>query len=625
MNQRFFTTIRGRFFLIIIAIMLITGLSTAALGYNLFSRNLRDNQIHSAETNLQFLKSSIDSDISDIVNFCQTTSSINNNNIMDFITTGRDMPSYNTITTTSAEWLNAEYLANNAHQYMNRVVIANQNREDFLQIVADTSFSTGKSIVPLIKELDYYDELIASELNHSFTLGVRTDPFPRTNAEEIIPIIRPIYSKYNNDVIGFTYIQVSFRLFTDPLLQYARQENISVYLTMGDENYRLSRTGITEVDENEYKLLGSPDLDLPLQAETTVNTISNSEGTDLYVSSSLSTGGCYITIPLAEQFAADHMNNYILLLFLICFLIMAVIGTFLFFSLNHTVTIPIRLLKTKIHAITRENFAPDPSIEWENELGDIGRALNKMGVDIQNLMTEKIENEKQKKDYEYQVLQSQINPHFLYNTLNSIKWMATIQNAPGIAEMTTALAHLLKNIAKGTSTIVSLKDEITLLDEYFTIQKYRYGGTITLSYDIEDEELLNQNILRFTLQPIVENAIFHGIEPKGQTGKIVIRICRDENNVRIDVTDNGVGMDEEMIQRVLSEESNGKSQFFRQIGIASVNRRIQYNFGIEYGLTITSIPGEYTTMTILLPKRPKDRLTGKLPGKHDISTNEGGN
>lgn len=225
-----------------------------------------------------------------------------------------------------------------------------------------------------------------------------------------------------------------------------------------------------------------------------------------------------------------------------------------------------------------------------------------MGTDIQTLMEQKIDFEKQKKDYEYQVLQSQINPHFLYNTLNSIKWMATIQHAPGIAEMTTSLAHLLKSIAKGTTTIVSLQDEIHLLDDYFTIQKYRYGGAITLDYEIEDPSLLQIQILRFTLQPIVENAIFHGIEPKGRAGKIQIHIFRSPCAVQIDVTDDGVGMDAETIQQVLTEETSGKSQFFRQIGIASVNRRIQYNFGEQYGLSITSEPGKFTTMTILLPE-----------------------
>ena len=225
-----------------------------------------------------------------------------------------------------------------------------------------------------------------------------------------------------------------------------------------------------------------------------------------------------------------------------------------------------------------------------------------MGTDIQTLMEQKIDFEKQKKDYEYQVLQSQINPHFLYNTLNSIKWMATIQHAPGIAEMTTSLAHLLKSIAKGTTTIVSLQDEIHLLDDYFTIQKYRYGGAITLDYEIEDPSLLSDSDFALHSAANCRKCHFHGIEPKGRAGKIQIHIFRSPCAVQIDVTDDGVGMDAETIQQVLTEETSGKSQFFRQIGIASVNRRIQYNFGEQYGLSITSEPGKFTTMTILLPE-----------------------
>ena len=200
------------------------------------------------------------------------------------------------------------------------------------------------------------------------------------------------------------------------------------------------------------------------------------------------------------------------------------------------------------------------------------------------------------------MLQSQINPHFLYNTLNSIKWMATIQNAPGIAEMTTSLSKLLKDISKGTTTLISLEHELSLIRDYFTIQQYRYGGTVTLRIDTEDEALLSCRILKFTLQPIVENAIFHGIEPKGSSGCVAIRIYRDESlDVRIDVTDDGIGMTPEVASSILSANAPTGSSFFKEIGISNVHKRLQYEFGSRYGLTITSTPGEFTTVSILLP------------------------
>jgi two-component system sensor histidine kinase YesM len=217
-------------------------------------------------------------------------------------------------------------------------------------------------------------------------------------------------------------------------------------------------------------------------------------------------------------------------------------------------------------------------------------------------MNQKIEDERKKRDYEYKMLQSQINPHFIYNTLNSIKWMATIQNAPGIAEMTTSLSRLLKDISKGTTNLVNLQHEISLLNNYFTIQQYRYGGAIILHYDIEDEAFTNCNILRFTLQPIVENAIFHGIGPKGSAGTINIHIYQDENtDIHIDVTDDGVGMDQGIAAQLLDNEKPSESSFFKEIGISNVHKRLQYEFGNKYGLSVTSKPGVFTTVSILLP------------------------
>ena len=213
----------------------------------------------------------------------------------------------------------------------------------------------------------------------------------------------------------------------------------------------------------------------------------------------------------------------------------------------------------------------------------------------------KLEDERQKRDYEYQMLQSQINPHFLYNTLNSIKWMATAQNAPGIAEMTTSLARLLKNISKSAAALIPLEQELSLIQDYFMIQKYRYGGTIALVLEVGDKSLLACQIVKFTLQPIVENAIFHGIEPKG-AGTITIRILQPGGqDIRIDVTDDGVGMPPELASRLLQENAPTKHSFFKEIGIYNVHRRLQYEFGERYGLQVQSEPGRYTTISILLP------------------------
>ena len=160
--------------------------------------------------------------------------------------------------------------------------------------------------------------------------------------------------------------------------------------------------------------------------------------------------------------------------------------------MNRMITVPVSRLQTRMVRIAGGDFSRDPSVEWDHELGDIGRGINDLSENVSELMEKRLEDEKQKQDLEYKMLQSQINPHFLYNTLNSIKWMATIQGATGISEMTTSLSRLLKSISKGTSLLIDIREELSLLENYFTIQSYRYGGTITM--DIQAVSYTHLNI-----------------------------------------------------------------------------------------------------------------------------------
>lgn len=172
--------------------------------------------------------------------------------------------------------------------------------------------------------------------------------------------------------------------------------------------------------------------------------------------------------------------------------------------------------------------------------------------------------------------------------------------------MTTSLSRLLKSISKGTSLLIDLQEELSLVQNYFTIQSYRYGGTISMNIRVEDEALYNCEIIKFTLQPLVENAIFHGIEPKGCAGHILICVGYEPDsreNVRIDVTDDGVGMCAEKAAQILVSNEDASADFFREIGVSNVHKRLQYQFGDAYGITIESREGEYTTMSIHIPFR----------------------
>lgn len=151
-----------------------------------------------------------------------------------------------------------------------------------------------------------------------------------------------------------------------------------------------------------------------------------------------------------------------------------------------------------------------------------------------------------------------------------------------------------------------LKDELSLLEDYFLIQKYRYGGTVTMVTEIEEEALLGGLIPRLTLQPLVENAIFHGIEPKGR-GDIIIKVARSGfADLLVTIEDNGVGMKPEQIATILSAAEDASAGMLENVGLRSVNERVQLAFGREYGLSIESEPGRYTLMKLLLPFRLRE-------------------
>lgn len=601
MKYSFYKTIKGRFLIIVLALIIVLSVGISSYSYITFTQNLQNNILHSTETNLQFLADKINGNLGNIYDFgrwCQT-----NDDISDFILTAPRSPDYNKTTSDAKDKLDEEYFYNGSSAYIRRVVIASTVRRDFLQVVP-ANYSIDRPMADVVRALPFY---AASMYEEAYNLkpGILKVPFVIYDLN-MIPVIRPIIHPYRVETIGFVYLEISPSLFTDMLDSYMDQEDTFIYLTLHDHTYMIAGRQIIDVTDN-YKIAAAEHKST-LNADTLLQTVETENGMHQAVCRPLNTSGCYITQFISPKIFHDQFKDYFLLMFFIILIVLA-IGIILIFILSKTVSRPITKLKYRIDRIAKGDFSKDPSIEWDNEMGEIGRNINQLSEDIQLLMTERVESEKQKKDYEYQMLQSQINPHFLYNTLNSIKWMAVTQNAPGIGEMVTSLSRLLKSIAKGTSSIVTIENEFRLLDDYFTIQKYRYGGAILLDYDIEDEALKQNQILRFTLQPIVENAIFHGIEPTEKAGHIRIHLFKNiAGQVQIDITDNGVGMDEDTILRLLNEDSSEeKSKFFKDIGISSVNKRLQYTFGSAYGLSIKSAPGHYTTMSILLPDTAYER------------------
>ncbi|MCI9540711.1 MAG: sensor histidine kinase [Lachnospiraceae bacterium] len=489
--------------------------------------------------------------------------------------------------------LNEEYKSNKANDYISRIIISDIEGH-FIQEVR-TVMDTSAQDAIIASSLSCFNTLLSAP---SFEwVGIIDDPHTKSPGKQVIPLIRPLHHSYRSDMIGWIYLAISTSLITDALKNYPLHADSDLYLTVGEKTYLVESNSLLEIIPS-YQLIS--------QSENSV-LVEDHNGKRHTIVSINGIEGWYLSQSLSEQEFSSQKQVYYTLLLIACFIIFG-LGILLTLFLNRIINVPIRSISKKMNEISQGNFSYDPSIEWEHELGDIGKGINRLSKDVVTLMDKRVEDEKQKKELEYQILQSQINPHFLYNTLNSIKWMATIQNATGIAEMTTSLARLLKSISKGTRQLIPIREELELLKDYVLIQNYRYGGIVKVDYSIPDETLLGYVIPKLTLQPIVENAIFHGIEAKGENGIITVTLYKKEQDLYIDITDNGIGMSPELINQVLSGSSeDAKSDFFRKVGIHNVNLRLKYTFGENYGIQIHSKEGEYTTMIIILPLRKEEK------------------
>lgn len=578
------------------------GIIFSAVCSSLYRTYLETSIVQSTDTNLKLFSDSIDSHLESIyqlIRWCQV-----NTTIGEYVAAG-DSASYGRIAIEAQERLNEEYQSNPSLKYIHRVVVGN-NADRYIQVVP-TSYSSSANLALEIPKLSYFDTLMDAD-SYDFSLGLSADPFYKGKNRNILPALRPVYSQYSSQKKGWVYLQIEETLFTSPLEYYSHPEDANLYLILGEHTYRLSETALLEITPDYTMREEITNEDLSPDARV-YNIHHNSSGQDaIIIVRPLSYGNGYV----AQTISAAEMKNQYRMLYAIWIVILGLlllIGLILTFALHHYIAVPVQKIQLQLQRIAQGNFSKDTSIEWRHELGDIGRGINTMAADMEQLIESRIADEKEKKDLEYKVLQNQINPHFLYNTLNSIKWMATVQGADGIADMTTSLSRLLRSISKGTKLQIPLSEEISLVKDYFNIQKYRYGGAINMEILCKEEALLSYSIIKFTLQPMIENAIFHGLEPKGSNGQIKITIQSEEKNpdvnLEIIIWDNGVGMSPEKIDKLLLS-SDSSSEFFKELGVFNVHNRLQYEYGSEYGLRIESKEGEFTAIHILIPKRMAD-------------------
>ena len=279
------------------------------------------------------------------------------------------------------------------------------------------------------------------------------------------------------------------------------------------------------------------------------------------------------------------------------------VGTGLAVYFLYRLTRPLDELREAMSQMEQGKLGGQLKEDSKNELGMLGRQFNQMSQSIVELVNRVQMAEDEKRMLEKEALQAQINPHFLFNTLSNIKYMAMIMKSNTIADSITALGNFLAPIYKSRDDTWTMKEEIAYVENYVKIMNYRFGGQIRTGYEIPDE-ISSLYILKFILQPLVENAIQHGFGNREGAGTITVRAGIEGKQLAVWVEDDGCGLSEEELTdlRIRMDEYGCKAgQSQGNIGLGNVHRRLKIYYGTDYGVTVTSAEGVGTTVCVRVP------------------------
>ena len=448
--------------------------------------------------------------------------------------------------------------------------------------------------------------------------------FGTNPSSQTIRVGRAINSIVNQELIGYEIIQIRESSVHDIYRRTDLFKSGDILITDLDGRI-ISHKDKSKLDEFIGDVAAGLTKDSIYNSFTTVGI----DGTSNYVASRSINNGQWrmIAIIPTEQYERD--------IILLRYWILGICGACCIMSLllslriSDSISRPLRNLSEMMNKVGKGNF--DVSIQpySNDEVGVLSEHFNKMVQQVQKLIQEVYQEQYLKQKAELKSLRAQINPHFLYNTLESINWMARTRNVPEIGDMVKALGDLMRASISGDD-FVTLNDEITNITNYLKIQKFRYGDRLGVCIGISPD--IGQIIVpKLILQPIVENSIVHGLEEKLEDGHIKISGKLENGDVVIMICDDGVGMEKEKadhLNRLFSEYHEGtlvsggsakvdirkdigsKDDMHTHIGLINVDRRIKMYYGAGYGLSISSVLGEGTSVKAVLPARTSAPETG---------------
>ena len=416
----------------------------------------------------------------------------------------------------------------------------------------------------------------------------------------VITLSREIHNFYgtgNSD--GVVFIDLNYNAIIDLCDQNSIGDKGYVFILDQDGNivYHPSQQQL-------YNELQTENIDTVMNADSDIVVTGEGDDEKIYTLPHSETTGWTIVgcVNMAELLKDSREANNI---YVMTAIVLVAIAMILSSFIARSITLPIQKLRDSMKKVQEGDFkAADVVIPSQNEIGSLTTSFNAMTHRIEELMEENVKEQEQKRKIELKALQSQINPHFLYNTLDSIIWMAEGKKYEDVVLMTASLARLLRQSISNEDETVLIGQEIQYVKSYLTIQKMRYKDK--LEFEINVDPFINSvHIVKLVLQPIVENAIYHGLKYKESKGLLTVTGYQKNQNAVIEITDDGVGMDEETLNHIFEKHkvnyrSNG-------VGVYNVQKRLCMYYGKEYGLHYESEPGHGTTVTVTIPMEQEEQ------------------
>lgn len=418
----------------------------------------------------------------------------------------------------------------------------------------------------------------------------------------ILVLGRRIYEHYSKSrVIGYTLISIEEKIFSKTVLEPVGLSDSSNIMYMNLDGTVLSswNRSIALGEKTDEELLKKIQERLPKKTDSFSIHENGEEQLVTYIFNKNLNQLFVYTMPY------HYINSEVYailkqILVVVMFLVLLCIG--IVAMVYQGIMSPIKRMLEFCREVSEGKLSVRIQDKHKDELSRLSGSMDHMADTIEHLMDQQKTQEKKKRELELQMLQYQLNPHFLFNTLNSLRFVAAMHKDQIVSDGIQALSSLLQNTLTNKNEYITIQEELENLENYFSILRIRYAGSFEYSFHVEEDELLSCLVPKLILQPLAENSVMHGSSDNGTVMEIQITCWRENKDVMIELSDDGKGFE-------VTDDALAPHPERKRIGVANVNDRIQLNFGRKYGLKINSQPGKGTTCTLTLPELYADTLS----------------